>query len=260
MTELATMAASKNTNSNNTNNISNQIPQQMIQQSNTVTQSLIQSQNQAQPNSPALSTASSLVSPDSSATNPQSSPEASVSGVQTPQNTPQTDSPETPLVPGVININSNLECGVEVSADDSLTNKSASTTPTNSSPTPVANTTTNIDNNSPPSGETNQNPPESPPKDLCIEPDIKSSGSVSEKASMFEKLEQQQAADLQKNPFSTSSTSLNIIPQAITLPQTLNNNLTPATVARLESIYGKKPDEVYGKATVQLVHVDRDAG
>jgi hypothetical protein len=124
----------------------------------------------------------------------------------------------------------------------------------------MVNATNQIDNN-PPSTSTNQNPPDSPPKDICIEPDIRSSGSVSEKASMFEKMEQQQVAEIQKNPFSISSTSLNITSQAITLPQTLNTNLTPATVARLESIYGKKVDEVYGKTGgQQVIQVDKDAG
>src|SRR5690349_20163450 len=69
MTELASMAAYKNTNNNSTNNTSTSTTAQT---------------SSVQPHSPARSSTSSLVSPDSSATNPISSPE----GGQTPQNKP----------------------------------------------------------------------------------------------------------------------------------------------------------------------------
>uniref|UniRef100_A0AAG5DBD1 IMD domain-containing protein n=1 Tax=Anopheles atroparvus TaxID=41427 RepID=A0AAG5DBD1_ANOAO len=119
MTELASMAASKNTNSNNNNSINNntasgnggnssagfpnQHHQQQQQQQQSAGTSLLShsqvyqsQQQQQQPNSPVLSSASSLISPDSNATNPISSPDASACSTQTPQNTPQTGSPGTP--------------------------------------------------------------------------------------------------------------------------------------------------------------------
>lgn len=84
MTELATMAANKTLNTNNTA-VSCSTTSNMLNQ---------------QPNSPVLSTTSSLVSPDSSATNPISlisSPDVSMSG-ETPQNTPHTSCPQTPVI------------------------------------------------------------------------------------------------------------------------------------------------------------------
>ncbi|XP_058125480.1 probable serine/threonine-protein kinase DDB_G0282963 [Anopheles ziemanni] len=126
MTELASMAASKNTNSNNNNSINNNTAggssnggqhsnagfpnqhQQQQQSSSTSGTSLLSHsqvyqthhQQQQQPNSPVLSSASSLISPDSNATNPISSPDASACSTQTPQNTPQTGSPGTPNYSG----------------------------------------------------------------------------------------------------------------------------------------------------------------
>jgi hypothetical protein len=78
--------------------------------------------------------------------------------------------------------------------------------------------------------------------------DTKSCGSVLDKASMFEKkLEEQQ-------PLAPTTTH-----HPITLPLNNSLNLTPATVARLESIYGKKTEEIYNKTAGLLV--DRgDAG
>lgn len=71
-----------------------------------------------------------------------------------------------------------------------------------------------------------------------------------DKASMFEKkLEEQlpQAAAPIHHP--------------ITLPINNTLNLTPATVARLESIYGKKTEEIYNKTASLLADRDRaDAG
>lgn len=265
MTELATMAASKITNSNNTNNVV--VTQQSVQQPThspppttasmcPVTQSLIQTQ--AQPNSPALSTTSSLVSPDSSATNPVSSvssPDMS-GGIQTPQNTPQSDSPQTPLVPGTTN-NDNMDDVDKSVTSSAIEDKSASTTPTNSSPVTTARSATNNNNskdNNSTTAITNNQETFSPKKDSCIENDIKSSGSVLEKASMFDKLEKLQAAEakaLAQAAISSSCTSLNT--QNFTLPPSINTNLTPATVARLESIYGKRQEE-------KVVVVEKDAG
>ncbi|XP_065077723.1 DEP domain-containing protein DDB_G0279099 isoform X6 [Ochlerotatus camptorhynchus] len=93
MTELASMAASKNTNNNNQNatnqpQSSAQLPMQPQQMGYQPLQ---------QPNSPVLSSASSLISPDSSATNAISSPDVSACSTQTPQNTPQAGSPQTPI-------------------------------------------------------------------------------------------------------------------------------------------------------------------
>lgn len=72
--------------------------------------------------------------------------------------------------------------------------------------------------------------------------DTKSCGSVLDKASMFEKKleEQQPLANAQAH-------------HPITLPINNTLNLTPATVARLESIYGKKTEEIYNKTAGLLV-------
>lgn len=195
MTELATMAAYKNTNNSYSNN--------------TIT-TAVTTQSLVQPNSPALSSTSSLVSPDSSATHPISSPE----GTQTPQNTPLRNSPLT--VQGAV-------ANIDETNDDDLM------TPTNQAP-PV----NQKDNNS--NTDPSQNR-ESPPIDT------KSCGSVMDKASMFEKkLEEQvqpQASVQVHHP--------------ITLPINNTLNLTPATVARLESIYGKKTEEIYNKTAAMLV-------
>ncbi|XP_021699707.1 uncharacterized protein LOC5575624 isoform X8 [Aedes aegypti] len=94
MTELASMAASKNTNNNN-QTATNQ-PQSSAQTPVQQPQ-LMGYQPLQQPNSPVLSSASSLISPDSSATNAISSPDVSACSTQTPQNTPQTGSPQTPI-------------------------------------------------------------------------------------------------------------------------------------------------------------------
>ncbi|XP_039437253.1 homeobox protein 5 isoform X14 [Culex pipiens pallens] len=111
MTELASMAASKITNNNtyNNNNATNQ-PQSGPSSTSSSSQQTSSSNSQAmqplqmgyqqlqqQPNSPVLSSASSLISPDSSATNAISSPDVSACSTQTPQNTPQTGSPQTPI-------------------------------------------------------------------------------------------------------------------------------------------------------------------
>ena len=202
MTELASMAASKNTNSTSTS-INQHLQQQIL--------SMIPLT--VMPNSPALSTTSSLVSPDSSATNPisNSSPDVSTGSVM---QTPQPGSPTTPLA------------GQSGSLDDL---KSSSTTPRNLSPDRATNPIYTSDNKL--SGFTNQ--------DEVKEADLKSSGSVLEKLSMFEK------TLLEQHPMQATPPPMK---PAITLPQAINNNLTPATVARLESIYGKKTEEIYKAA------------
>lgn len=200
MTELASMAAYKNTNNSCSNN--------------TITSNTATTQSLVQPNSPVLSTTSSLVSPDSSATNPISSPE----GGQTPQNTPLTNSPL--MVQSV---------GKDVD-DSNHEDISTSTTPTNQAPA-----VTLKDNNVKFTDESSQSR-DSPPID------VKSFGSVMDKASMFEKkLEEQQ-------PQANAPTH-----HPITLPINNSLNLTPATVARLESIYGKKTEEIYNKTASMLV-------
>lgn len=198
MSELASMAANKNTNNTSTTNTSSSPAQNA--------------------NSPVLSSTSSLVSPDSSATNPISSPEA-----QTPQNTPQTNSLLTAAILG-----------------DITDNVSASTTPTNQIITTSAlvdASGTSLDNN---------NIPKTLTDTKCDSPliDTKSSGSVHEKASMFErKLSEEQQSVQASAPLQHHH------PNPLSLLNNSTLNLTPATVARLESIYGKKTEEIYGRTT-----------
>lgn len=181
---------------------------------NTITTNATTSSSLVQSNSPVLSSTSSLVSPDSSATNPISSPE----GAQTPQYTPLTNSPL--MVQGV---------GKEVD-ETNHDDISTSTTPTNQ--TPAVNPKDNNIKFTPESSQNRDSPPI----------DVKSIGSVLDKASMFEKkLEEQQ-------PQANAP-----IHHPITLPINNTLNLTPATVARLESIYGKKTEEIYNKTASMLV-------
>lgn len=174
--------------------------------------------------------AQSLVQPNSPARSSTSSlvspdssatnPISSPEGAQTPQNTPLTSSPL--MVHG----------SSSATADD--TNYDDLSTPTNQAP--VVNL--------------NDNKFTSESAQSCGSPpiDTKSCGSVMDKASMFEKkLEEQQPQAVAP------------IHHPITLPINNTLNLTPATVARLESIYGKKTEEIYNKAASMLV--DRvDAG
>ncbi|XP_062544689.1 uncharacterized protein LOC134211633 isoform X2 [Armigeres subalbatus] len=95
MTELASMAASRSTNNNN--QIATNQPQSSMAQTPVQQPQQMGYQQLQQPNSPVLSSASSLISPDSSATNAISSPDVSACSTQTPQNTPQTGSPQTPI-------------------------------------------------------------------------------------------------------------------------------------------------------------------
>lgn len=222
MSELASMVALKNTNINNSNNI---------------IATTSSSSTAAQPNSPALSSTSSLVSvsPDSSATNPISSPEA-----QTPQNTPQTNSP---LLTAVVAGNNNID-----------ENISASTTPTNQiAPVDTSTSSVPLDNNFSPKTLANDLTAAAADLTKCDSPpiDTKSTGSVLDKASMFEKKLEEQQAQAALQPATTHHHH----PISL-LNSTLN--LTPATVARLESIYGKKTEEIYNKtsSTTTLDRVD----
>lgn len=119
-----------------------------------------------------------------------------------------------------------------ISVDDSHHDDdiSTSTTPTNQAP--VANPIDNI------SKFTLEN------RDSPI--DTKSCGSVLDKASMFEKKHEEQL------PLTGATTH-----HPITLPINNTLNLTPATVARLESIYGRKTEEIYNKAAGLLAERDR---
>lgn len=242
MSELASMAAYKNTNTISNNNIIT---------SNPTTSTTPPVSIPPQPNSPVLSTTSSLVSPDSSATNPISSPD-----VQTPQNTPQTNSPLTTVT--ATNNNN----------DDEEKHHSASTTPTNQN-APVNNSNNNntsslstLDNNisiietiTTTMSSMSIIAASTSVAELtkCESPliDTKSSGSVLDKASMFEKkLEEQQT---QINATAASQQQSSHHPISL-INSTLN--LTPATVARLESIYGKKTEEIYNKTAGLLEKVD----
>lgn len=154
----------------------------------------------------------------SSLVSPDSSatnPISSPEGAQTPQNTPLTSSPL--MVQGTATVVS------DTNHDDLMT-------PTNQAPV------VSLKNNNSQfiGGDT----------ETCASPpiDTKSCGSVADKASMFEKkLEEQlpQACAPHQHP--------------ITLPINNTLNLTPATVARLESIYGKKTEEIYNKTAAMLV-------
>lgn len=149
-----------------------------------------QTSQQQQINSPVLSIASSLVSSDSSATNHQSSPDVSTD-TTTPQNySPQTNEslPQTPTVMG---------SQISSSGDDNNSDSVTTNDHTN-------NETTSADN------------------------DFKSIGSVLEKLSLFERLEQKQI---------------------------LNNNVAPSS-ARVEGIFNRKNEEIY-KA---VGSADKDAG
>jgi hypothetical protein len=199
MSELASMAANKTTN--------------IV--TNVTTSTSTSSSPAQQANSPVLSSTSSLVSPDSSATNPISSPEA-----QTPQNTPQTNSPLT-----ITNI-------ADIADDVTPTNQIIPTSAL------VDALGTSLDNNNIPKSLSND-------ATKCDSPliDTKSSGSVHEKASMFERKlsEEQQSAQ--------PTAPVHHHPNPLSLLNNSALNLTPATVARLESIYGKKTEEIYGRTT-----------
>lgn len=148
-----------------------------------------QQTSQQQMNSPVLSIASSLVSSDSSATNHHSSPDVSTD-TATPQNySPQTNE-SLPQTPTVIG--SQIGGSVDEHYSDSVT--------------------TNDHTNNEISGDN----------------DFKSIGSVLEKLSLFERLEQKQI---------------------------LNNNVAPSSI-RVEGIFNRKNEEIYKAVGL----ADKDAG
>ncbi|XP_058463595.1 immunoglobulin A1 protease autotransporter isoform X12 [Malaya genurostris] len=230
MTELASMAASKVTNNNHNNNTTNQSPS-VIQ--TPIQPQTIGYQQLQQPNSPVLSSASSLISPDSCATNAISSPDVSACSTQTPQNTPQTESPQTPIYSG---------SAMSVVGSGSGNGESVVDGSVPTSPKHVATTIETESNN-----DNNKHLSSSAPNDLDDNPSIqdntnnqsqfttdkdilKCTGSVLEKTSMFE--------------------------------QQINNNqhqqqVLLNTPTRVENVYGHKGEEIY-KTTG--LHPDRDAG
>ncbi|XP_058463584.1 putative uncharacterized protein DDB_G0289263 isoform X3 [Malaya genurostris] len=229
MTELASMAASKVTNNNHNNNTTNQSPS-VIQ--TPIQPQTIGYQQLQQPNSPVLSSASSLISPDSCATNAISSPDVSACSTQTPQNTPQTESPQTPIYSG---------SAMSVVGSGSGNGESVVDGSVPTSPKHVATTIETESNN-----DNNKHLSSSAPNDLDDNPSIqdntnnqsqfttdkdilKCTGSVLEKTSMFE--------------------------------QQINNNqhqqqVLLNTPTRVENVYGHKGEEIY-KTTG--LHPDRDA-
>ncbi|XP_058836265.1 GATA zinc finger domain-containing protein 7 isoform X3 [Topomyia yanbarensis] len=233
MTELASMAASKVTNNNNNNNATNQPPfaVQTLVQPQTIGYQQLQ-----QPNSPVLSSASSLISPDSCATNAISSPDVSACSTQTPQNTPQTGSPQTPIYSGsamsVVGSGSgNGESGLPSTVvDESVPTSPKNTTSTNESESNNDNNkhqsssaTNDLDDN--PSAQSNTNNQFQFTTDKDI---LKCTGSVLEKTSMFE--------------------------------QQINNNqhqqqVLLSTPTRVENIYCHKGEEIYKPTGL---HPDRD--
>ncbi|XP_058836275.1 myosin-G heavy chain isoform X12 [Topomyia yanbarensis] len=235
MTELASMAASKVTNNNNNNNATNQPPfaVQTLVQPQTIGYQQLQ-----QPNSPVLSSASSLISPDSCATNAISSPDVSACSTQTPQNTPQTGSPQTPIYSGsamsVVGSGSgNGESGLPSTVvDESVPTSPKNTTSTNESESNNDNNkhqsssaTNDLDDN--PSAQSNTNNQFQFTTDKDI---LKCTGSVLEKTSMFE--------------------------------QQINNNqhqqqVLLSTPTRVENIYCHKGEEIYKPTGL---HPDRDTG
>ncbi|XP_055611102.1 mucin-2 isoform X10 [Uranotaenia lowii] len=214
MTELASMAASKITNNNN-NNATN-LPQTSAQTPPLQPQ-LMGYQQLQQPNSPALSSASSLISPDSSATNAISSPDVSACSTQTPQNTPQTGSPQTPVYScsSMIMVESGAISSSGEGASASNGNGSGLVLTTldgtgsesnNDYNLQSSSATQDFDSNSSDPSNTNKPSPSTTDKDI-----LKCSGSVLEKTSMFE----QQINNQQHQP------------------------------PRNENIYGRKSEEIY---------------
>jgi hypothetical protein len=172
--------------------------------------------------------AQSLAQPNSpalSSTSSLVSPDSSATNpISSPEGgtTPQNPLSDSPLMAQAVT--------ATLSDDINHDDLSTSTTPTNQAPV--------VDNNVNFANE---------PRDSPV--DTKSCGSVLDKASMFEKKLEEQG------PLATA------LPphHPITLPINNTLNLTPATVARLESIYGKKTEEIYNKTAGLLV--DRvDAG
>ncbi|XP_055528925.1 mucin-2 isoform X7 [Wyeomyia smithii] len=233
MTELASMAATKVTNNHN-NNATNQ-PLSSVQ--TPVQPQAIGYQQLQQPNSPVLSSASSLISPDSCATNAISSPDVSACSAQTPQNTPQTGSPQTPIY----SVNSTMGTvdvsGLESGASSIIVSESIPSSPKR---TTANESEGNSDNKKSQSASTsnvlNDNLPDQAHTNNQLENVtdtyiLKSTGSVLEKTSMFE--------------------------------QQINNNQHQQQIlhnppVRHENIYGHKSEDIY--KTGNLLVADRDAG
>jgi hypothetical protein len=180
MTELASMAAFKITNSQQINQ--QQLPAQPLPQQQQQQQQQLQYQQlfQPNPNSPVLSSTSSLVSPDSaSAYNPISSfssPDG-VSSSACSSQTPQNVSPEASTTP-------TGGGGIEI-LDILLSSNSIDTISDNSVPSKSITNDLTKNNSPPPTCQDNTNKIKSPATDII------SSGSVLAKTSLFEKLEQQ---------------------------------------------------------------------
>ncbi|XP_053672757.1 homeobox protein 5 [Anopheles nili] len=161
MTELASMAASKTTNNSNIVNNNNHTAgginsgsssnnnvsaQHHLQQPATSVSLSSNALFQQQPNSPVLSSASSLISPDSNATNAISSPDVSACSTQTPQNTPQTDSPGTPNYSSVGLAGGAINLGFRSTTPSSISG-TVTVTPTESNIDTSSNHTLTIDDN-----------------------------------------------------------------------------------------------------------------
>ncbi|XP_053689789.1 uncharacterized protein LOC128738569 isoform X3 [Sabethes cyaneus] len=232
MTELASMAATKVTNNHN-NNATNQSPSSA---QTPLQPQAVGYQQLQQPNSPVLSSASSLISPDSCATNAVSSPDVSACSTQTPHNTPQTGSPETPVY-SVKNTVATGDVGVLESGLSSVVGGDIPSSPKLTAT--IDDSENNIACNKPPltaaSDVLDDNPAQTHinnqfefATDTYI---LKSTGSVLEKTSMFE----QQINSNQHQ-------------------QQVSHNPT----VRHENIYGHKGEDIYKSAT--LLAADRDSG
>ncbi|XP_053689788.1 dual specificity protein kinase splA isoform X2 [Sabethes cyaneus] len=231
MTELASMAATKVTNNHN-NNATNQSPSSA---QTPLQPQAVGYQQLQQPNSPVLSSASSLISPDSCATNAVSSPDVSACSTQTPHNTPQTGSPETPVY-SVKNTVATGDVGVLESGLSSVVGGDIPSSPKLTAT--IDDSENNIACNKPPltaaSDVLDDNPAQTHinnqfefATDTYI---LKSTGSVLEKTSMFE----QQINSNQHQ-------------------QQVSHNPT----VRHENIYGHKGEDIYKSAT--LLAADRDS-
>lgn len=206
MSELASMAASKIT--NNTS-IQHQLQQslQLHQQQQQQPSQYIQ-HNQPAISSPVLSIASSLISSDSSATNHQSSPDISTGTcTSTPQNhSPQTNDslPQTPLQPKQIAPPPPSSSTATLTDIDEINN--ITTSIITSTTTPIStNSTENDKIYSIADNNTNDNNTLSITNTITSvvttnnsllpspENDFRSTASVLEKLSMFEKLKQKQS-------------------------------------------------------------------
>ncbi|XP_055611094.1 probable serine/threonine-protein kinase DDB_G0282963 isoform X3 [Uranotaenia lowii] len=243
MTELASMAASKITNNNN-NNATN-LPQTSAQTPPLQPQ-LMGYQQLQQPNSPALSSASSLISPDSSATNAISSPDVSACSTQTPQNTPQTGSPQTPVYScsSMIMVESGAISSSGEGASASNGNGSGLVLTTldgtgsesnNDYNLQSSSATQDFDSNSSDPSNTNKPSPSTTDKDI-----LKCSGSVLEKTSMFEQQinNQQHQPPRNENIYGRKSEEI-YRPTGILTPQRESDRIDKETIEELNNLIGE---------------------